>query len=100
LAEPKTAWKRILERAGIENLRLHDLRRTLGSSMAAAGVNTITTARTMGHKTLSMALRYQQLGTGPEAGCYRSGCGGDFGERRGAGNRRGYPVETGERLNP
>jgi integrase len=61
LAEPKAAWKRILKRAGIENLRLHDLRRTLGSSMAAAGVNTITTARTMGHKTLSMALRYQQL---------------------------------------
>ncbi len=75
LVEPKTAWKRILERAGIENLRLHDLRRTLGSSMAAAGVNTITTARTMGHKTLSMALRYQQLGTDPRRAAIEAGAG-------------------------
>lgn len=75
LTEPKAAWKRILERAGIENLRIHDLRRTLGSSMAAAGVNTITTARTMGHKTLSMALRYQQLGTDPRRAAIEAGAG-------------------------
>ena len=75
LVEPKMAWKRILERAGIENLRLHDLRRTLGSSMAAAGVNTITTARTMGHKTLSMALRYQQLGVDPRRAAIEAGAG-------------------------
>ena len=31
LTEPKKGWKRILERSGITNLRLHDLRRTLGS---------------------------------------------------------------------
>ncbi len=75
LTEPKAAWKRICERAGLENLRLHDLRRTLGSSMAAAGVNTITTARTMGHKTLTMALRYQQLGTDPRRAAIEAGAG-------------------------
>jgi len=75
LTEPKAAWKRICDRAGLENLRLHDLRRTLGSSMAAAGVNTITTARTMGHKTLSMALRYQQLGTDPRRAAIEAGAG-------------------------
>lgn len=75
LTEPKAAWKRILDRAGIGDLRLHDLRRTLGSSMAAAGVNTITTARTMGHKTLSMALRYQQLGTDPRRAAIEAGAG-------------------------
>lgn len=47
LTEPKSAWRRVLARAGIEDLRIHDLRRTLGSNMAAAGVNTITTARTL-----------------------------------------------------
>jgi integrase len=31
IVEPKKAWKRILERAGIDDLRIHDLRRTLGS---------------------------------------------------------------------
>ena len=30
LAEPKKGWQRILERAGIADLRIHDLRRTLG----------------------------------------------------------------------
>ena len=75
LAEPKTAWRRILERAGIDDLRIHDLRRTLGSNMAAAGVNTITTAWAMGHKTLSMALRYQQLGTDPRRAAIEAGAG-------------------------
>jgi len=31
----KNGWKRILGRAGIKNLRLHDLRRTVGSWQAA-----------------------------------------------------------------
>lgn len=75
LVEPKSAWRRVLERAGIEDLRLHDLRRTLGSSMAAAGVNTITTARTLGHKTLTMALRYQHLGTDPRRAAIEAGAG-------------------------
>jgi hypothetical protein len=35
LIEPKSGWRRILKRAGIEDLRLHDLRRTLGSSWQA-----------------------------------------------------------------
>jgi len=61
--------------AGLEDLRIHDLRRTLGSNMAAAGVNTITTARTMGQKTLSMALRYQQLGIDPKRAAIEAGAG-------------------------
>lgn len=75
LVEPKSAWRRVLERAGIVDLRLHDLRRTLGSSMVAAGVNTITTARTLGHKTLTMALRYQHLGTDPRRAAIEAGAG-------------------------
>jgi integrase len=75
LVEPKSAWRRVLARAGIEDLRIHDLRRTLGSSMAAAGVNTITTARTLGHKTLTMALRYQHLGTDPRRAAIEAGAG-------------------------
>lgn len=39
LVEPKSGWKRILKRAGIKDLRLHDLRRTLGSWQAATGAN-------------------------------------------------------------
>jgi integrase len=35
LVSPKTAWKRILERAEVQDLRIHDLRRTVGSYMDA-----------------------------------------------------------------
>ena len=37
IQEPKTAWRRVLERAGLGNLRIHDLRRTCGSYQAIAG---------------------------------------------------------------
>ncbi|MBT4880875.1 MAG: tyrosine-type recombinase/integrase [Alphaproteobacteria bacterium] len=37
LADPKKAWNRILKRSGIVDLRIHDLRRTLGSWMGAVG---------------------------------------------------------------
>jgi integrase len=37
LVEPKGAWKRILKAAGLSDLRLHDLRRTLGSWQAIMG---------------------------------------------------------------
>ena len=37
LADPKKAWKRILSHAEIEDLRIHDLRRTLGSWQAGLG---------------------------------------------------------------
>jgi hypothetical protein len=31
VVEPKEAWKIVLEKAGIADLRLHDLRRAIGS---------------------------------------------------------------------
>jgi integrase len=37
LEEPKAAWKRILDRAGLKNLRIHALRRALASYQAIAG---------------------------------------------------------------
>jgi integrase len=37
LQNPKKAWKRVLDRAGLSNLRIHDLRRTLGSWQAKQG---------------------------------------------------------------
>lgn len=96
LVEPKAAWKRILERAGIENLRIHDLRRTLGSNMAAAGVNTITTARTMGHKTLSMALRYQQLGTDPRRAAIEAGAGAILADAGARESAKVVPIKRGK----
>jgi integrase len=65
LMEPKAGWKRILERAGIKDLRLHDLRRTLGSWQAATGSNSFMIGRSLGHKTTQSTAVYARLNLDP-----------------------------------
>jgi len=64
-AEPKSAWKRILEKAGIKNLRIHDLRRSLGSWQAATGANLSVIGKTLGHKNTSTTAVYARLNLDP-----------------------------------
>lgn len=65
LMEPKAGWKRILERAGIKDLRLHDLRRTLGSWQAATGANSFVIGRSLGHTTPQSTAVYARLNLDP-----------------------------------
>lgn len=65
LMEPKMGWKRILERAGIKDLRLHDLRRTLGSWQAATGANSYMIGRSLGHKSIQSTAVYARLNLDP-----------------------------------
>lgn len=65
LVEPKSAWKRILKRAGLQDLRLHDLRRTLGSWQAATGASLPIIGKTLGHKSLSATQIYARLNLDP-----------------------------------
>jgi integrase len=65
LEEPKRAWARILERAGIEDLHIHDLRRTLGSWQAATGSSLITIGKTLAHKNVSTTAIYARLNLDP-----------------------------------
>jgi integrase len=65
LVEPKSAWKRILKRAGLQDLRLHDLRRTLGSWQAATGASLPIIGKTLGHKSLSTTQIYARLNLDP-----------------------------------
>jgi integrase len=55
ITEPKGAWKRLLEKAGLKNLRIHDLRRTLGSYENMTGANLAIIGKTLGHKPGSTA---------------------------------------------
>ncbi|MHB8851421.1 MAG: tyrosine-type recombinase/integrase, partial [Acidithiobacillus ferriphilus] len=48
LVEPKKGWQRILQRAGIEDLRLHDLRRSLASFQIDAGVSLAVIGKGLG----------------------------------------------------
>ncbi|MCT4552570.1 MAG: site-specific integrase [Alphaproteobacteria bacterium] len=59
--DPKKAWSRILKRAGIENLRIHDLRRTLGSYQAITGASLSIIGKSLGHKSMDSTQIYARL---------------------------------------
>lgn len=61
LAEPKSAFARVLARAGIDNLRMHDLRRTFGSHLAMSGVSLPLIARALGQSSTSATPVYARL---------------------------------------
>lgn len=65
LTEPKTAWKRILKHAELENLRIHDLRRTLGSWQAKTGASLTIIGKSLNHKTHQATAIYARLDLDP-----------------------------------
>ena len=65
LVEPKTGWKNLLERAKLTDLRLHDLRRTLGSWQASLGTNLAVIQKTLGHADISTTMIYARLNLDP-----------------------------------
>jgi len=66
LVELKSAWKRILERANLEDLRLHDLRRTLGSWQVMTGASLAVIGKSLGHADGSPATKiYARMNLDP-----------------------------------
>jgi integrase len=57
----RAQWERFTKEAKLHGLRIHDLRRSLGSWMVAAGASTAVTMRALGHKNVNAALIYQRL---------------------------------------
>lgn len=57
-AWPKTSWKRMLAKSGLTNLRLHDLRRTLGSWQVKIGTPLSVIGESLGHRSLSATHVY------------------------------------------
>jgi integrase len=56
------AWKRIIARAGLPGLHLHDLRRTFATWAATSGVSLAVTAGQLGHRDQSTTLKvYAQV---------------------------------------
>jgi integrase len=58
-------WQRLLKRAGLENLRLHDLRRSLGSWQAISGASLPVIGRSLGHSSLAATAIYARLTVDP-----------------------------------
>lgn len=57
----RTGFEHAAQRAGIKDFRFHDLRHTFASRLIMAGVDIRTVQELMGHKTISMTLRYSHL---------------------------------------
>lgn len=55
-------WNRIRAKAGIADVRLHDLRRTVGSWMAQAGNSLPLIGRVLNHSNVSTTAIYARLG--------------------------------------
>ena len=65
MGNPKEAWKRLLKRAEITDLRIHDLRRTAGSYMAIQGVSPTIIGKALGHKSQAATAMYARLTQDP-----------------------------------
>jgi integrase len=55
------AWRSIRKRAGLEDVRLHDLRHSAASDMAAAGLSLPIIGRVLGNKSTQTTARYAHL---------------------------------------
>lgn len=65
LVEPKSAWKRICAKAGIEGVRIHDLRRTFGSWQAITGASLPIIGKSLNHKSQAATSVYARLNLDP-----------------------------------
>jgi integrase len=73
LVEPKKGWARLLQRAGIKDLRLHDLRRSLASFQIDAGVSLAVIGKGLGHHSQQTTAVYARLAQDPVADAWQKG---------------------------
>lgn len=64
-AEPKKGWQSLLKLAGIEDLRMHDLRRTLGSWQAKTGASLAIIGKSLNHQNQNTTAIYARLDLDP-----------------------------------
>ncbi|MBA2638019.1 MAG: site-specific integrase, partial [Solirubrobacterales bacterium] len=86
----RTRFKDTLKRAGLRELRFHDLRHTFGTRMAAVGVPMRTLQEWMGHRDFATTLIYADFAPDPAHGAA-------FAERAFGGSLEG---DTETRLHP
>lgn len=65
LAEPKAAWQRVLKRAELTGLRIHDLRHTAASWMVNRGTPLTVVGAALGHTQASTTSRYAHMDNDP-----------------------------------
>lgn len=66
--EIRKPWIEVLQKAGIQDFRFHDLRHSAASYLAMSGATLAEIAEILGHKTLQMVKRYAHLSEQHTAG--------------------------------
>jgi integrase len=61
LVDLKKPWQAFRKRAGVADLRIHDLRRTCGSYLAMSGVGLPAVGQALGHKSLASTAIYSKF---------------------------------------
>jgi integrase len=59
------AWTRIRSRAGLTDVRIHDLRRTLGSWLAGSGASLLLIGHALNHTQVSTTAIYARMNLDP-----------------------------------
>lgn len=65
IGPPTAAWRRVCNRAGLQDAKLHDLRRTLGSWMAVGGSSLPIVGKALGHRSIQATEVYARLSVDP-----------------------------------
>ena len=65
LKEIKTLWKSVLKEAGLEDVRIHDLRHTHASHLVSSGLSLSVVRKLLGHTQVSTTDRYAHLADEP-----------------------------------
>lgn len=65
ISAPQRIFDRIIERAGITDIRMHDLRRSCGAMLAASGASLPMIGRILGHADLRATQIYARLDLAP-----------------------------------
>jgi integrase len=65
ITPPKKRWADLIKRAGVKNLHIHDLRRSLGSWQAISGASLAIIGKSLGHKSADATMIYARLNLDP-----------------------------------
>lgn len=65
VVEPRKQWENLLTRANLPGVRIHDLRRTLGSWQAATGASLSVIGKSLGHRNVATTAIYARLNIDP-----------------------------------
>lgn len=65
LSDPSRAWQRIRDKMGVQDINMHDLRRTLGSYMAIQGKSLQIIGKALNHKDPESTAIYARLSQNP-----------------------------------